>query len=78
MLASRRRRLSRLTGPRASYDRAAIEKLRSQNNQLKEELLMENKFSVIPTNFSISTAIYRCQEQLDLYTKKVSPFRFPF
>lgn len=52
--------------------RNAIEKLREQNNTLKEELLLENKFSVAPTNHNINVAINRCQDQLDLYTKKVT------
>jgi hypothetical protein len=30
----------------AWFSRAAIEKLRAQNARLKEELLLENKFSV--------------------------------
>jgi hypothetical protein len=55
----------------SAVPRAAIEKLREQNNSLKEELLMENKFSVAPTNHNINAAINRCQDQLDLYTKKV-------
>ena len=55
-----------------SMCRAAIEKLRTQNNMLKEELLMENKFSVAPTNHSINAQINRCQDQLDLYTRKVA------
>ena len=33
---------------------------------------MENKFSTAPTNHNINVAINRCQDQLDLYTKKVS------
>lgn len=55
----------------STRQRAAIEKLREQNNSLKEELLMENKFSVAPTNHNINVAINRCQDQLDLYTKKI-------
>ncbi|KIY97154.1 flagellar outer dynein arm-docking complex protein 2 [Monoraphidium neglectum] len=51
--------------------RAAIEKLRAQNARLKEELLLENKFSVRPSNPSATIWINKLQDEADLYTRKI-------
>ena len=56
---------------RDSCCRAAIEKLRSDNAALKEELRLENKFSVQPTLANASALIQNLKEQSDVYTKKV-------
>ena len=52
--------------------RAAIAKLRQDNAKLKEELLLENKFSVTPTSSNLSANIANLQDQSDVYTRKVS------
>eukprot|EP00879_Flechtneria_rotunda_P024647 GHRR01026147.1.p3 GENE.GHRR01026147.1~~GHRR01026147.1.p3 ORF type:complete len:101 (+),score=18.07 GHRR01026147.1:229-531(+) len=52
--------------------RAAIEKLRQQNAKLKEDLLLENKFSIRPSNPSATVLINKLQDEADLYTRKVS------
>eukprot|EP00877_Chromochloris_zofingiensis_P013781 jgi/Chrzof1/8657/Cz03g19020.t1 len=51
--------------------RAAIEKLRLQNAKLKEELLLENKFSVRPSNAGSTVLINKLQDEADLYTRKI-------
>ncbi|GBF94682.1 flagellar outer dynein arm-docking complex [Raphidocelis subcapitata] len=51
--------------------RAAIEKLRGQNARLKEELLLENKFSVRPSNPAATIWINKLQDEADLYTRKI-------
>ncbi len=55
--------------------RAAIAKLREDNAKLKEELLLENKFSVTPTSSNLSANIGNLQDQSDVYTRKVWPVR---
>lgn len=52
--------------------RAAIDKLRQQNAKLKEELLLENKFSVRPSNAGATQLINKLQDEADLFTRKVS------
>lgn len=52
--------------------RAAISKLRDDNAKLKEELLLENKFSVTPTSSNLSANIANLQDQSDIYTRKVA------
>ena len=52
--------------------RAAISKLRDDNAKLKEELLLENKFSVTPTSSNLSANIANLQDQSDVYTRKVT------
>eukprot|EP00879_Flechtneria_rotunda_P012214 GHRR01012756.1.p1 GENE.GHRR01012756.1~~GHRR01012756.1.p1 ORF type:complete len:569 (+),score=227.55 GHRR01012756.1:229-1935(+) len=51
--------------------RAAIEKLRQQNAKLKEDLLLENKFSIRPSNPSATVLINKLQDEADLYTRKI-------
>ena len=53
------------------WGRAAIAKLRDDNAKLKEELLLENKFSVTPTSSNLSANIANLQDQSDVYTRKV-------
>lgn len=55
----------------AACSRAAIEKLRYQNAKLKEELLLENKFSVRPSDPGAARLINKLQDEADLYTRKV-------
>lgn len=52
--------------------RAAIDRLRQQNARLKEDLLLENKFSVRPSNPGATQMINKLQDEADLYTRKVS------
>ena len=52
--------------------RAAIQKLKEDNAKLKEELLLENKFSVTPTTANAAALISNLQEQSDVYTRKVT------
>jgi hypothetical protein len=52
--------------------RAAIDRLRQQNARLKEDLLLENKFSVRPSNAGATQLINKLQDEADLYTRKVS------
>jgi len=59
----------------SGYCRAAIAKLREDNAKLKEELLLENKFSVTPTSSNLSANIANLQDQSDVYTRKVWPVR---
>ena len=60
--------------------RAAIEKLRADNMLLKEELMLENKFSVQPTTANAAALIATLQDQSDQYTRKVwrCPATMPF
>ena len=55
-----------------SVRRATIEKLRLDNNQLKEELLLENKFCVVPLDNIAGGRIVCMQDEADLMTRKVS------
>ncbi|GIL88327.1 hypothetical protein Vretimale_15075 [Volvox reticuliferus] len=51
--------------------RAAIEKLRAQNEQLKTELLLENKFSVRPGDPFAQALINRLQDEGDMLARKI-------
>lgn len=51
--------------------RAAISKLRDQNQQLKADLLLENKFSVQPSNQNARNQINRLQDEDDFLARKV-------
>lgn len=51
--------------------RATIEKLRKDNDALKEELLLANKFSVTPTDTSTAHRITAMQDEADGLTRKV-------
>ncbi len=55
--------------------RAAIERLRSDNALLKEEVMLENRFSVAPTSAAAAAAIAGLQEQSEVYNQKVPPQR---
>ncbi|GMH39417.1 hypothetical protein BSKO_07315 [Bryopsis sp. KO-2023] len=55
----------------ASKQRHAIEKIRTDNNKLKEELLLENKFSVQPANAASAIQICKLQDEADMYTRKI-------
>ena len=50
--------------------RNAIDKLRKDNAALKEELLLENKFSVQPTCASAAALLAHLQEQSDALTRQ--------
>ena len=56
---------------RAAAFRAAIEKLRTDNEALKEEMQLENKFSVRPTSSSAAATIAMLRQQSDACTQKV-------
>lgn len=51
--------------------KAAIEKLRAQNEQLKGELLLENKFSVRPGDPFAQALINRLQDEGDMLARKI-------
>lgn len=51
--------------------RAAIEKLRADNELLKEEVQLENRFSVKPTTDSAAVVIRKLEEECDALTDKV-------
>lgn len=52
--------------------RAAIEKLRAQNEQLKHDLLLENKFSVRPGDAYAQALINSLQDEGDNLARKVT------
>ena len=54
------------------YCRAAIEKLRADNEALKEEMQLENKFSVRPTSSAAAATIETLRQQSDACTQKVT------
>lgn len=56
----------------ACFFRAAIEKLRAQNEELKHDLLLENKFSVRPGDPYAQALINRLQDEGDMLARKVS------
>lgn len=51
--------------------RATIEKLRAENNALKEELLVESRFSVQPSDPRMTAEIEALEREADGLTKKV-------
>lgn len=50
---------------------AAIERLRAENAELKDELLMESKFSVAPTNPVLTATIDQLEQEAHALTNKV-------
>jgi hypothetical protein len=52
--------------------RATIEKLRADNNKFKEELLLENKFSVTPIDNISGHRLVCMQDEADVMTRKVA------
>ena len=56
------------------FRRAAIEKLRAQNEELKHDLLLENKFSVRPGDPYAQALINRLQDEGDMLARKVGAF----
>lgn len=52
--------------------RASIDKLRKDNLTLKEELYLENKFSITPLDSAASHRITAMQDEADALTRKVS------
>ncbi|CAK0783412.1 hypothetical protein CVIRNUC_006611 [Coccomyxa viridis] len=55
--------------------RAAIEKLRTANEGLKEEMQLENKFSLRPTSSSAAATIAMLRQQSDACTQKIGAER---
>ncbi|KAK9838199.1 hypothetical protein WJX81_008429 [Elliptochloris bilobata] len=55
--------------------RAAIDRLRADNVLLKEEVMLENRFSVAPTSAAAATAILGLQEQSEVYNQKIGAER---
>ena len=56
---------------------ATIDKLRKDNESLKEELFLENKFSVTPTDNIAAHRISCLQDEADALTRKVRPAPHP-
>lgn len=56
---------------------ATIDKLRKDNESLKEELFLENKFSVTPTDNIAAHRIACLQDEADALTRKVLPPFYP-
>lgn len=54
-----------------NLDRASIDKLRKDNLTLKEELYLENKFSITPLDNAASHRITAMQDEADALTRKV-------
>ncbi|KAL4431319.1 hypothetical protein ABPG75_006575 [Micractinium tetrahymenae] len=52
--------------------RAAAEAIAADNQKLKEELMLENKFSVNPTTQTAAALIANLQEQADVYAAKIT------
>ena len=48
-----------------------IEKLRTDNYKLKDELFLENKYSSLPSNSAVTTQISKLQDQADVFTRKI-------
>lgn len=53
--------------------RASIDKLRRDNHTLKEELYLENKFSITPIDTAATHRITAMQDEADALTRKVCP-----
>lgn len=53
--------------------RASIDKLRRDNHTLKEELYLENKFSITPIDNAATHRITAMQDEADALTRKVCP-----
>lgn len=51
--------------------RSAVEAIAADNLKLKEELMLENKFSVNPTTATAAALIASLQQQADICAKKV-------
>ena len=51
--------------------RAAVEVIAADNLKLKEEVMLENKFSVNPTTQTAAALIANLQQQADVYATKV-------
>ncbi|KAK3256578.1 hypothetical protein CYMTET_34289, partial [Cymbomonas tetramitiformis] len=56
---------------KCSKQRSAIEKVKSDNSKLKDELLLENKLSTLPPNPAATVQIQKLQDQADMYTRKI-------
>mmetsp|Transcript_28818 Transcript_28818/g.35017 ORF Transcript_28818/g.35017 Transcript_28818/m.35017 type:complete len:526 (-) Transcript_28818:1065-2642(-) len=54
-----------------SKQRGQIEKLKADNSKLKDELLLENKYSALPANPAATAQIQKLQDQADMYTRKI-------
>jgi hypothetical protein len=57
--------------------RAAIEAIAADNLKLKEEFMLENKFSVNPTTQTAAALIANLQAQADVYVVKVRVATYP-
>ena len=55
----------------SSKQRAAIDKLKTNNMALKDELAMENRYSALPSNPAATVQITKLQDQADLFTRKI-------
>ena len=59
------------TRTRARTRDRTIEKLRTDNYKLKDELFLENKYSSLPSNSAVTTQISKLQDQADVFTRKI-------
>ena len=50
--------------------RATMDKLKSENAKLKDDLLLENKFGVAHST-AATTQIAKLQDQADMFTRKI-------
>ena len=55
--------------------RNAIAVLKADNTALKEELRLENKYSVAPTTASGTVLVAQLQDESDVLTRKVSTLK---
>ena len=57
--------------PYTRRTRRTIEKLRTDNYKLKDELFLETKHSSLPSNSAVTTQISKLQDQADVFTRKI-------
>ena len=57
---------------RQSHCRLALDTLKKDNEQLKEELRIENKLSVTPTTEQGNILLGQLQDESDVLTRKVT------
>jgi len=55
----------------AMKQRATVEKLKADNSKLKDELLLENKYSTARSNPAATAQIQKLQDQADVLTRKI-------
>eukprot|EP00232_Nephroselmis_pyriformis_P003386 CAMPEP_0182912456 /NCGR_PEP_ID=MMETSP0034_2-20130328/37522_1 /TAXON_ID=156128 /ORGANISM="Nephroselmis pyriformis, Strain CCMP717" /LENGTH=532 /DNA_ID=CAMNT_0025049131 /DNA_START=62 /DNA_END=1660 /DNA_ORIENTATION=- len=48
-----------------------VDKLKQDNQRLKDDLLLENKYSALPVNSAATAQIAKLQDQADMFTRKI-------